>query len=394
MQIQTITTMQANKNKLFLMGLLLLPMFNYAQVATSQESTTLFSNALFNTLVVLIIALLIVIIALAQTLKNIASSDVMLNKFKTQKDNSEKPSATEKIASVIFLLFMVQQLPAANEASTGGPWIIGGLDSIVFYSLAAVIFVEALVILLLYNTIMGFIKTEKPVVAKTVKSKSILEVLNASVDIENEQDITLDHEYDGIRELDNDLPPWWKYGFYLTILIAVIYMIHYHVAKTGDLQLAEYNNSLEEAKIEVAEYMKTAANNVDETTVKQLEGADLASGKEIFVSACAACHGKDGQGTVGPNLTDAYWIHGGSLADIFKSIKYGWVDKGMKSWKDDYSPTQIAQIASYIHTLKGTNPAGAKASQGDLYTEGAQTTSDSTVVKTDTLNLKKTVPEK
>lgn len=394
MQIQTITTMTANKNKLFVMGLLLLPMFNYAQEATSKESTTLFSNALFSTLFVLIIALLIVIIALAQTLKNIASSDVMLNKFKTQKDNSEKTLGNGKILSVMLLLFMAHELPAANVATSGGPWIIGGLDSFVFYSLAAVIFVEALVILLLYNTIMGFIKTEKPVVVKTVKSKSILEVINASVDIENEQDITLDHEYDGIRELDNDLPPWWKYGFYLTILIAVVYMIHYHVTKTGDLQLAEYNQSLEEAKIEVAEYMKTAANNVDETTVKQLEGADLISGKEIFLAACIACHGKDGQGTVGPNLTDAYWLHGGGLADIFKSIKYGWVDKGMKSWKDDYSPTQIAQIASYIHTLQGTNPAGAKASQGELYTAGATPSSDSTVIKTDTLNLKKIVPEK
>ena len=241
---------------------------------------------------------------------------------------------------------------------------------------------------------MGILRTEK-VTSSVVKpkTKNILEKINASVDIEKEADIMLDHNYDGIVELDNNLPPWWKYGFYLTIVIGIIYLINYHVTGTGDLQTAEYEKSLVIAKAEVDEYMRTSANNVDETTVKQLEGADLESGKDLFMANCAACHGKLGEGTVGPNLTDAYWLYGGSLQDIFKTIKYGWVDKGMKSWKEDFSPIQIAQIASFIKTLNGTNPAGAKVAQGELYKEekntindSLKTTTDSLIVLTDTIH--------
>jgi cytochrome c oxidase cbb3-type subunit III len=222
-----------------------------------------------------------------------------------------------------------------------------------------------------------------------VKSKTILEKINASIDIEEEKDILLDHDYDGIKELDNDLPPWWKYGFYVTIIIAVIYMINFHVSGTGDLQIAEYNKEVAKAKLEVAEYMKTAANNVDETNIKQLEGADVEEGKNLFVVNCAACHGKDGQGSVGPNLVDNYWLHGGSLVDVFKSIKYGWIDKGMKAWKDDFSPMQIAQISSFIRTIVGTNPTGAKAPQGDLYQEGEVPITDSVIVANDSMVVKK-----
>jgi cytochrome c oxidase cbb3-type subunit 3 len=227
--------------------------------------------------------------------------------------------------------------------------------------------------------------------AEKVKEKSILEKLNASVDIEREEEIMLNHNYDGIRELDNDLPPWWKYSFYLTIVVAFVYMIHYHIAGTGDLQTAEYNKEIEKAKTEIAEYMKGAANNVDETNVKMLEGADIENGKQLFISTCAACHGKFGEGGVGPNLTDAYWMHGGGLADVFKSIKYGWVDKGMKAWKEDLSPIQIAQVTSFIKTLYGTNPPNAKAPQGDLYkddlsgSDSLQVMNDSLKIKTDTI---------
>jgi len=127
--------------------------------------------------------------------------------------------------------------------------------------------------------------------------------------------------------------------------------------------------------------MKKSANNVDETTVKLLsDNANLAVGKDLFMASCTACHGKLGEGTVGPNLTDDYWLHGGGLKDVFKSIKYGWPDKGMKSWKEDFSPMQIAQLTSYIKTLKGTNPPKAKEKQGDLYTEEVVLVKDSAAV--------------
>ncbi len=155
-------------------------------------------------------------------------------------------------------------------------------------------------------------------------------------------------------------------------------MIHYHVSKTGPLQAEEYTISIKKAEAEIAEYMKTSANNVDETTVKLLtETSDLAAGKNIFISNCAACHGQSGEGTVGPNLTDDYWIHGGSLQDVFKTIKYGKPDKGMKSWKDDLSPMQIAQLTSFLRTFKGTNPSKPKEKQGELYIETVITPNDS-----------------
>jgi cytochrome c oxidase cbb3-type subunit III len=139
----------------------------------------------------------------------------------------------------------------------------------------------------------------------------------------------------------------------------------------------------------VEEFMKTSANNVDESTVKLLtEAGDLAAGKDVFISNCAACHGKLGEGTVGPNFTDDYWMHGGSIQDIFKTIKYGWVEKGMKSWKEDLSPMQIAQVTSFIKSLRGTNPPNGKAPQGDIYTEsGAAPASDSTTVVGDSLKI-------
>jgi cytochrome c oxidase cbb3-type subunit 3 len=102
-----------------------------------------------------------------------------------------------------------------------------------------------------------------------------------------------------------------------------------------------------------------------------LDEAGIASGATIFQTACAACHAKDGGGGVGPNLTDEYWLHGGSLSDVFKSIKYGWPDKGMKSWKDDFSPKQIAELTSYIKSIKGTKPAAPKEKQGEIYQEAA-----------------------
>ena len=111
-----------------------------------------------------------------------------------------------------------------------------------------------------------------------------------------------------------------------------------------------------------------------------LDAAGIASGMKLYNTNCGACHGDKGQGGVGPNLTDAYWLHGGSISHVFKSIKYGIVDKGMKSWKEDFSPTQIAQLASFIESIQGTNPPGAKEKQGDLYvaSESNATPSDST----------------
>jgi cytochrome c oxidase cbb3-type subunit 3 len=191
--------------------------------------------------------------------------------------------------------------------------------------------------------------------------------------------------------LDNDLPPWWRYGFYLTIIVAVVYLFNYHVFHTGKLQLEEYQDQLTVAKLEMEDYMKKASNLVDENNVTVLtDETSLTEGKSIFMDNCMACHGRSGEGGVGPNLTDDYWIHKGGIKDIFKTIKYGWPEKGMKSWQQDLSAKQIHQISCYILSLKGTHPANAKEKQGELYIENTE--NDSTKIsKPDSLML---MPEK
>jgi len=375
-----------NKTTLFLLATLFLPLINFAQEAQASKQSC-FSNPLFNTLLILIIVLMLVILVLGQSLKNISEGDFLSNKLIEKK--KQDSAGAGKITSLLFLLLLGNKLKAGNVSQND--WTVGGLDMATFYFMLAIILIEVIVIVVLYYTFVNLLGSEKnlEVAKQKVKTKTILEKINASVDVEEEKDILLDHDYDGIKELDNDLPPWWKYGFYLTIVIAFIYMVNFHVANTGDLQDVEYIKSIAKAKMEVEDYMKTAANNVDETTIKQLPAADVEDGKKIFVLNCSTCHGKEGQGSVGPNLSDKYWIHGGSLVDIFKSVKYGWVDKGMKAWKEDLSPMQIAQISSYIRTITGTNPPGAKAAQGDLYQEEVALAADSTVVISDSLLLKK-----
>jgi len=240
-----------------------------------------------------------------------------------------------------------------------------------------IILFESFVIWILYNMSMNLlgVNERKRLEAeekarRSVLEPSFIEKINASVAVEKEADILLDHNYDGIRELDNNLPPWWKYGFYFTILFSVAYLIHYHVIDTGKLQQEEYKAQLTKAAYDIEAYRKKAANLVDENNATLLtDAASLNSGKSIYIENCAPCHGKLGEGGVGPNLTDAYWIHKGGIKDIFKTIKYGWAEKGMKPWKDDLGAKQIHEVASYIKLMYGTNPPNAKEKQGDLYQE-------------------------
>jgi cytochrome c oxidase cbb3-type subunit 3 len=211
------------------------------------------------------------------------------------------------------------------------------------------------------------ITADKPVFAFIERWKKNM---TDAVPLEKEEEIAFHHEYDGIRELDNNLPPWWVYMFYLTIVFAVIYLGHYHIFKTGDLQISEYKMEMAQAEKDKAAYMKLALNKIDESSVKIVtDKKGLENGKSIFLQSCSACHGKAGEGGVGPNLTDKYWLHGGNVKNIFKTIKYGVPQKGMISWQAQLNPGQMQDIASYILTLQGTNPANGKAPQGDLFEE-------------------------
>jgi cytochrome c oxidase cbb3-type subunit 3 len=202
--------------------------------------------------------------------------------------------------------------------------------------------------------------------------------------LEKEADILLDHDYDGIKELDNALPPWWKYGFYITVVIGVLYLFRFHVWKTGPTPEEEYNKEMTVAAAKLENFRKNNKASFDEKTVTLADAAGILAAKKIFTGTCFACHGPNGEGNaVGPNLTDKYWLHGGSLGQVFKTITVGVPDKGMQSWGKTFSPTDIKNLASFVLSLQGTNPPNGKAPQGELYVPAAKT--DSTAVKKDTV---------
>jgi len=198
--------------------------------------------------------------------------------------------------------------------------------------------------------------------------KETYKKLLGSKPISEEGEIVLDHNYDGIRELDNKLPPWWVYGFYATIVFAVVYMARYHVFDGID-QEEEYQIAIAEAKIEIEEYKKTAKDLIDVNTVELLtEATDLKAGEAIFKGNCIACHKDSGGGGIGPNLTDDYWVLGGGIKNIFNTISEGGrAGKGMVSWKTDLKPSEMAQVASYVMNLHGTNPVDAKEPEGEIW---------------------------
>lgn len=198
--------------------------------------------------------------------------------------------------------------------------------------------------------------------------KKLYAKMTDSKPIEDEGEIILDHNYDGIKELDNSLPPWWLYGFYATIVFAAVYMLRYHVFD-GPSQLNEFETEMAEAKAAVEEYRKTAKNFVDVNTVEMLtDVADLSAGKAIWDTKCAICHLPDGGGSIGPNMTDEYWILGGGIKNVFRTISEGGRDgMGMVPWKLQLKPLEMAQVASYVLTLQGTTPATAKDPEGELW---------------------------
>jgi cytochrome c oxidase cbb3-type subunit 3 len=196
-----------------------------------------------------------------------------------------------------------------------------------------------------------------------------------AVAIENEKDILIEHPHDGIYELDNRLPPWWVNMFYVTILFSVAYLGYYHFGGGGKLQLDEYKEEMKAGEVQKAMAADKAANAVNENNVVALKDAPaLETGHKIFIEKCAACHGQKGEGGVGPNMTDDYWLHGGSIKDVFRTIVNGVPDKGMIAWNTQLRPAEIQSVASYILTMRGTNPPNAKAPQGTLVTATSDTT--------------------
>jgi cytochrome c oxidase cbb3-type subunit III len=187
------------------------------------------------------------------------------------------------------------------------------------------------------------------------------------VPVEKEDSVMLDHNYDGIRELDNSLPPWWVAMFIITIIFAVVFLGYYHVLG-GQSQKEEYEAAMKVAEESKAAFAATQANKIDEENLEaSTDPQDLAIGKTIYSTNCVACHLANGEGSVGPNLTDEFWIHGGSIKNVYATVKNGVPEKGMIAWSAQLKPTDIYKVSSYILTLQGTNPPNAKAPQGVKY---------------------------
>lgn len=186
-------------------------------------------------------------------------------------------------------------------------------------------------------------------------------------DIEKEEDIILDHDYDGIKELDNVLPPWWLAGFYITIVLMVIYAIRVFFFGAYN-QVEEFNTAMAEAKVQVEQYKKDHPELFSTDNIKLLtDETSLQKGKELFKTNCIACHRDDLGGSIGPNLTDDKWIMGGGVKNIFNTItKGGREGKGMVPWEALISRDDRQRLASYIVSMYGTNPKDPKAPEGDI----------------------------
>ena len=176
---------------------------------------------------------------------------------------------------------------------------------------------------------------------------------------ETQDPLLINHEADGIKELDNLLPRWWVWLFYLTTIYGIGYLAYYHVFNMGDLQAAEYQK-----ESAAGEKIKSVALASFEASLGTLEPSKdqsvLAQGQQVFLQMCAPCHRPDGGGLVGPNLCDDYWIHGSNYVDSVKTIVNGVPEKGMLTWRGVLKPAEIQAVASYIYTMRGTKPPNAK----------------------------------
>ncbi|HQV78090.1 MAG TPA: c-type cytochrome [Chitinophagales bacterium] len=340
----------------------------------AKNDTSSISLSVNTVLCIIACVLLLIIIVLATTVSS------AIDLFKANKKTFKNISVFIGLLMVSALTFAQEPAAAESVKSVATEASASVKSTIYFYAFILIILIEIAIILYFIKMLKFLTGIDQLKKSNDIKELTLWEKFNQLKSIEEEGEIDLGHDYDGIRELDNITPPWFTIAFALSIVAAGIYYYRFEIGHTALTQEQEFEIEMREAKILQDSLLKLEGNQVDENNVAMLDAAGIASGMKLYNTNCGACHGDKGQGGVGPNLTDAYWLHGGSISHVFKSIKYGIVDKGMKSWKEDFSPTQIAQLASFIESIQGTNPPGAKEKQGDLYvaSESNATPSDST----------------
>lgn len=287
----------------------------------------------------------------------------------------------EKIRNSICFLFCMPTLAFGAAAADSATSNVSFLNTLLLVALLFVAFLLVILILVLLKLSKSLFQTEEQkAYSEEFGKQSMWEQIFNLNPISYEQKLLIEHEYDGIKELNNPTPPWFNFLFYSTILFGVLYLLAFHVVGIGKFQDDEYKEEVAIAEAKHEELLKKFANSVNENNVTQLvDKQALHEGSEIFVKNCVACHGKQGQGGVGPNLTDNFWIHGAGLKNVFKTVTNGVPQKGMIAWSKQLNPLQIQYVSSYVLSLKGTNPANAKKAEGiEVKADSSQATSDST----------------
>lgn len=325
---------------------------------------------LFYVLFLIIFILLIAIMVVSKSTAALIKSDVFKQKLA---DQGNKNNKTLKTIGLVALTMGFSQ--TANALSLESPayanktnlWLyVENSDLYVLLIIALLLLGFLMHTVNMFFSMLRIIKPKKAIkVEEESTASSFTRILTGAVPIEEEHKIDLGHDYDGIRELDNPMPPWWVASFFVSIVFAVVYMFHYHVLGTGDLQHVEYEKSVAKAEMEIKEYRTKMAMNVDETNATMMtDPADLHKGKELFLNNCATCHKENGSGGVGPNLTDPYWIYGGDIKDIYKVIRKG-APNGMPEHQSKFNPIQIQQVSSYVLTLDYiSKEQGGKPAEG------------------------------
>lgn len=282
------------------------------------------------------------------------------------------------IVSVAFI-FLMPYVSTEISASYETPYDIleNPLPWLVISTFLAVLIMLAWLMIVVFKRVQ-FLEDEKNGVTQKTPSnnfnvwiKELYQKWTKAKAIEEEGEIVLDHDYDGIKELDNSLPPWWVYMFYATIIFAVVYLVRFEVMDGND-QEAEYNIEVAAAEASLKKFKETSTEKIIDlnTVTLSTDPKDLARGKAIYNLNCVACHLADGGGSIGPNLTDEYWVLGGGIKNVFKTVSEGGRDgKGMVAWKNILKPVDVAKVSNYILSMQGTTPATPKKAEGDLWKE-------------------------
>jgi cytochrome c oxidase cbb3-type subunit 3 len=339
-----------------------------APVAATNNSV--WFNGSFILMLCTILILMCVLFIVGKIVKTLIEEDMLET---ARKNKSSKGLMMMLALTMLTLTSRAQDAAAAAPVVNNGPSMVFGMESIVFWSMLTVLVFEFIAIMVICYVLYVFLLRKglvKPLFEKVNLPKWLQwnAMMGNDIPLEKDEELLTDHDYDGIQELDNGMPPFLKYLFIITIIFAAYYLVDYHVLKTSPLQMEEYQTEIEKGEEAKLEYLKIAGASVDENTVTLSEdGGVLANGAKIYATNCVACHGDKGQGGVGPNLTDNYWLHGGTINNVFKTIKSGVPEKGMRAWESEIKPADIQAVSSYIlKNLTGTNVAGGKAPQGEL----------------------------